>query len=186
MLKSYKSGYILTKNWKEDLMNIWIFAIGLYNRLIEEINNASKEERKIGPKDTQALIVKFKEENPELKKVYSKVLQMVNYQLWSNIWSLSQLKKKGRKVGKLRYKKNGRYKSMNFNQSGFSIYAKSNRIFLSKIGSIKAKIHTRINGKVKGVWIKRYPSGKWYAIIHVEKDKDILPETGKEIGIDLA
>ncbi len=96
-------------------MNIWIFAIGLYNRLIEEINNASKEGRKIGPKDTQALIVKFKEENPELKKVYSKVLQMVNYQLWSNIWSLSQLKKKGRKVGKLRYKKNGRYKSMNFN-----------------------------------------------------------------------
>jgi len=39
---------------------------------------------------------------------------------------------------------------------------------------------------VKGVWIKRYPSGKWYAITHVEKDKDILPETGKEIGIDLA
>jgi putative transposase len=60
------------------------------------------------------------EENPELKKVYSKPLRMVNCQLWSNINSLSQLKK-GKKVGKLKYKKSGRYRSMNFNQSGFSI-----------------------------------------------------------------
>ncbi len=142
----------------------------LYNRLLEKINNARKEGRKITQTDTQAFIVKLKEENPELKKVYSKVLQMVNYQLWSNIRSLSRLKKNGKKIGKLRYKKMGRFKSLNYNQSGFSIDVKRNRITLSKIGSVKAKIHREIDGKVKGIWIKRYPSGKWYAIVQVDKE----------------
>ncbi len=49
----------------------------LYNRLLGEIERARKEGRKITQKDTQALIVKLKGENLELKKVYSKVLQMV-------------------------------------------------------------------------------------------------------------
>ena len=116
------------------------------------------------------MIVKLKEENPDLKKVYSKVLQMVNYQLWSNMRALSRLKKNGKKIGKLRYKKKGRLKSLNFNQSGFSIDAKHNRISFSKIGGIKVKIHREIDGKVKGVWIKKYPSGKWYAIVQIEKE----------------
>ncbi len=144
----------------------------LYNRLLEELSNARNEGRKIAQTDTQALIVKLKEENPELKKVYSKVLQMVNHQLWSNIRALSKLKKNGKKIGKLRYKKKGKFKSLNYNQSGFSIDARNNRIMLSKIGSVKAKIHREIDGKVKGIWIKRYPSGKWYAIVQVDKETE--------------
>jgi putative transposase len=53
----------------------------LYNRLLEEVNRARKEGRNMTRKDTQALIVKLKQKKPELNKVYSKVLQMVNYQL---------------------------------------------------------------------------------------------------------
>jgi putative transposase len=42
--------------------------------------------------DTQALIVRLKKhEKPELKEIYSKVLQMVNHQLWSNIRALAKL-----------------------------------------------------------------------------------------------
>ncbi len=162
----------------------------LYNRLLEEINNARKEGRKITQNDTQALIVKLKEENPELKKVYSKVLQMVNHQLWSNIRALSKLKKKGKKIGRLRYKKKGRFKSLNYNQSGFSIDEKNNRISFSKIGSVKAKIHREIDGKMKGIWIKRYPSGKWYAIVQVDKEtegktKNRVKIKSKTIAIDV-
>ena len=157
----------------------------LYNRLLEEINNARKEGRKITQKDTQALIVRLKEENPELKKVYAKVLQMVNYQLWSNILALSGLKKNGKKIGKLRYKKKGRFKTLNFNQSGFSIDEKHNCISLSKIGNIKAKIHREIDGKIKGVFVKKYPSGKWYAMVQADVEPEELPKTGREIGIDV-
>ncbi len=131
------------------------------------------------------MIVKLKEENPELKKVYSKVLQMVNHQLWNNIKAISRLKKNGKKVGKLRYKKRGRFKSLNYNQSGFSIDVRNNRISLSKIGSVKAKIHRGIDGKVKGIWIKKYPSGRWYAIVQVEKEIEIKQKTGRMIAIDV-
>jgi len=157
----------------------------LYNRLLEEINKAREEGKKIMQKDTQTLIVKLKKEESKFQKVYSKVLQMTNYQLWCNVRNLSQLKKNGKKIGKLRYKKRGRWKILNYNQSGFSINTKSNYISLSKIGNIKIKIHRKINGKVKGVIVKRYPSGKWYAIVQVEVEPEKLPEIGKTVGIDV-
>ncbi len=185
MLRGYKFRIYPNKEVEKKLEENLEISRWLYNRLLEEINKARKEGIKITQKDTQALIVKLKEENPELKKVYSKVLQMVNYQLWSNIRALSRLKKNGKKVGKLRYKKKGRFKSLNFNQSGFSIDAKNNRISLSKIGSIRAKIHRKIDGKVKGIWIKKYPSGRWYAIIQVEVQPEIMEKTGKVIAIDV-
>ena len=63
----------------------------------------------------------MKHEKPELNKVNSKVLQMVNHQLWSNIRALAGLKHNGRKVGKLRFKGTGWFKTLNFNQSGFGL-----------------------------------------------------------------
>jgi len=155
----------------------------LYNRLLFELNRAMKEGRKLKPKDTQSLIVKLKEEKPELNKVYSKVLQMVNYQLWSNIKALSQLKKKGKKVGKLRYKTGNSFKTLNFNQSGFGI--DGNKLILSKVGAIRIKLHRPIEGEIKGIIVKREQSGKWFAIVQAEDDAKPKPPTGKCIGIDV-
>lgn len=157
----------------------------LYNRLLFELNKAKEEGRKIKQKDTQALIVKLKEENPNLNKVYSKVLQMVNYQLWSNIKALSELKKNGKKVGKLRYKGKGWFKTLNFNQSGFKIDFENNKLILSKAGTIPIKLHRPIEGRIKGVIVKREKSCKLYAIVQVEDEPELLPPTGKEVGIDV-
>lgn len=154
----------------------------LYNHLLEELNKAKAERRRLSRKDTQALIVKLKEENPELKQVYAKVLQMVNHQLWNNIKVLSALKKNGRKAGKPRFKGKW-FKTMNYNQSGFSFEGK--KLFLSKIGAINIKLHRQIKGHVKGVIIKREPSGKWFAIFQVENLKSSQLKTGKAIGLDM-
>ena len=99
MLISYKFRMYPSKTLEAKLQEQLELCRWLYNKLLEEVNKAKKEGRKINWKDTQALIVK-----PELRKVYSKVLQMVNYQLWLNIKALNELKKKGKKVGWLRYK----------------------------------------------------------------------------------
>ena len=157
----------------------------LYNRLLFELNKAKEEGRKLKQTDTQALIVKLKQENLELRKVYSKVLQMVNYQLWSNIKALAKLKKNGKKVGKLRYKGKGWFKTLNFNQSGFNIDFENNKLILSKIGSIPIKLHCPINGEIKGVIVKKERSGKWYAIVQAEDEPKPLPPTGKVVGIDV-
>ena len=180
---SYKFRIYPSKTLQQILNEQLELCKWLYNRLLFELNRAMKEGRKLKPKDTQALIVKLKKEKPELNKVYSKVLQMVNYQLWANIKALSQLKKKGKKVGKLRYKTGNSFKTLNFNQSGFGI--DGNKLILSKVGAIRIKLHRLIGGEIKGIIVKREQSGKWFAIVQAEDDAEPEPPTGKCIGIDV-
>ncbi len=155
VLISYKFRIYPSKTIQAKLMEQLEICRWLYNRLLEEVNKAGEKGKKIRQKDTQTLIVKLKEENPSLNKVYSKVLQMVNYQLWSNIKALAKLKRNGKKVGKLRYKTGNSFKTLNFNQSGFRIDAERRKLVLSKVGEIPIKVHRSIEGKVKGVIIKR-------------------------------
>lgn len=186
MLISYKFRIYPSKTVEAKLNEQLELSRWLYNRLLEEINRARKEGRKITRKDTQALIVKLKQEKPELKKVYSKVLQMVNYQLWSNIKALSGLKKRGKKVGKLRYKTSpNSFKTLNFNQSGFKIDFERRKLILSKVGEIPIRLHRPIEGKIKGVIVKRTKTKKWFAIVQAEVDEKPLPQTSKVVGIDL-
>jgi putative transposase len=146
------------------------------------LNKAKAEGRKLSQKDTQAFIVKLRTEKPELGQVYSKVLQMVNYQLWSNIRALSALKRNGQKVGKLRFKGQW-FKTLNYNQSGFRLEGK--KLFLSKVEAINIKLHRSIYGQVKGVFIKRQPSGKWFAVFQVENSKANVTEVGGVVGLDV-
>ena len=186
MLISYKFRIYPSKTVEAKLMNQLELCRWLYNRLLEEVNKARKEGRKIDWKDTQALIVKLKQEKPELKNVYSKVLQMVNYQLWSNIKALNELRKKGKKVGWLRYKTSpNSFKTLNFNQSGFKIDFERKRLILSKVGEIPIKLHRPIEGKIKGIIIKRTKTGKWFAIVQAEAEPKPLPKTDRVVGIDV-
>jgi len=180
---SYKFRLYPSKHIQERLGEHLEFCRRLYNRLLEELDKAREEGRRLTKYDTQALILKLKEEKPELNNVYSKVLQMVNYQLWSNIKALAKLKENGKKVGKLRYKGKGWFKTMNYNQSGFKL--EGDKLILSKIGAIKIKLHRKIEGEMKGVIIKRERSGKWYAIFQVEDEPKPLPKSGKVVGVDL-
>jgi putative transposase len=68
-------------------------------RLLERMNDARAKGVKLRTYDTQNMIPSPKLKNPKLNMVYSKVLQMVNYILWSNIKGLSASKKNGRKIG---------------------------------------------------------------------------------------
>ena len=156
----------------------------LYNRLLSELNLAREKGIRLKWTGTQALIVDLKyHEKPDLNEVYSKVLQMVNHQLWSNIRALAGLKRNGRRVGKLRFKGAGWFKTLNFNQSGFRL--ENGKLVLSKIGEIPIKLHRKIKGEVKGIIIKRENSGRWHAIFQVEDEPKPLPKTSKAVGIDV-
>ncbi len=156
----------------------------LYNKLLEEINTARENGIALTMRETQARIVTLKDENPFLKSVYSKVLQMVNYTLWSNIRALSQMKKKGWKIGKLRFKSTSRYRTLNYNQSGFKIDREHNTITFSKIGTLPFTMHRPYTGKVKGVLITR-SGDRWYVIIQVEQEVYKSKREGRSVGIDV-
>jgi len=158
----------------------------LYNRLLAELHRARTDGRPIKQGETQALIVHLKKaEKPELTHVYSKVLQMVNYQLWANLRGLAALKTKGKKVGKLRFKGKGWFKTLHFNQSGFKVDVEEKRLHLSKIGVIPTKYHRSIAGRVKGVILKREQTGKWVALVQVEEEASPSASTGASIGLDV-
>jgi putative transposase len=163
---------------EEKLLRVMQVEAKVYNALLDAVNNARKEGRRMTPKDTQDMFKDLKIEGKEL--VYSKALQMVNNQLWYNINSLRGLKKRGKRIGKLRYKKI--MKIINYNQSGFKVAG--DKLILSKIGEMKVLFHRPLEGEVKGVIIKRGAKG-WYAIFQVEVEKKPLERTGRVVGIDL-
>ena len=183
MQLTYRYRLYPSRGQEEKLLAALEFCRWLYNRLLEEMNRAKAEDKKITQLKTQALIVKLKEEKPELKTVYSKVLQMVNHQLWNNISALAGLKRNGRRVGRLRFKGEDRLKALNYNQSGFKVEGK--KLVLSKVGEVPIKLHREIKGKVKGVIVKREGSGRWYAMFQVENETEPLPKTRKAVGIDV-
>jgi len=160
----------------------------LYNHFLERLNR--KEDGKIPRKyELQATLPKLKEEHPELKQVHSKVLQMVLHQLYSNLRALAGLKRNGHKVGRLRFKEHGWFKSFTYNQSGFKLgegHGKRRELRLSKIGSIPIVLHRRLDGEAKQVHIKRGRSGKWFACFSVEiEEAPKLRQISKLVGIDL-
>ncbi len=160
----------------------------LYNHFLERLNR--KENGKTPRRyKLQATLPKLKRERPELKQVHSKVLQMVLHQLYSNLRALAELKRNGRKVGRLRFKGRGWFKSFTYNQSGFKIiegHGKRRELRLSKIGEIPIVLHRELDGGVKQVHIKRERSGKWFACFSIEVDEtQKVKKISKPVGIDL-
>jgi putative transposase len=160
----------------------------LYNQFLERLNR--KENGKTPRRyELQATLPRLKRECPELKQIHSKVLQMVLHQLYSNLRALAELKRNGRKVGKLRFKGWGWFKSFTYNQSGFKIvegHGKRKELWLSKIGAIPIVLHRNVDGKIKQIHIKRERSGKWFACFSIEVEG--APKVGKiskPVGIDL-
>jgi len=82
-------------------------------------------------------------------------------------------------------KKRNRYDSFTYPQSGFAI--DGNRLHLSKIGSVKIKLHQPIEGRVKTCTIRR-DVDQWYACLSVElpdvqKKEQITSAAGVDVGL---
>ncbi len=173
-----------TNEQEEKLLFILEQCRWLYNKLLSII----KSKRTPPKREMQSLLPKLKEERTELKEVNAKTLQMVVFMLYNNLKALSALKKKGKKVGKLRYKKYGKLKSFILNQSGFKLIKTGNRLdrlYISKVGEVPIRVHRSIEGRIKQVIIKRYGSGEWFALLCVEEAEAPKKDIEKVVGIDL-
>lgn len=172
---SYKFRLFPNQEQKDKLELALDICRRTYNYLLSELDNGFT---KI---EIANYLLDLKSCYPEFKKVYSKSLQVENDNLFRNRKGLSQLKKNGIKVGKLRFKGSGWKKTFTYNQSGFKLI--NNKIlFLSKIGKIKIKVHRVVNGDIKQIIIKR-EINKWYAII--QTDSNIILKHGDQVtGLD--
>ena len=74
----------------------------------------------------------------------------------------------------------------NFTNNNISVDFDNNKIKLPKLGSVNAKVHRRINGKIKNATVKRTLSGKYVVSILVDVDDvEKLDKTTNKVGIDL-
>ncbi|MBL7148109.1 MAG: transposase, partial [Nanoarchaeota archaeon] len=155
-----------------------------YNNLLGELNN----QKVIDKARIQGILPDIKICEPKFKQVYSKTLQYECYRLFSNLRALAKSKEK-RKVGRLRFKSKGWFKTFTYNQSGFKLIPTGKRcqtLHLSKIGEIPIRCHRNIKGKIKQITIKHYASGTWYASIIEERKENIeKKQINKVVGIDL-
>ncbi len=156
-----------------------------YNELLQLLN----EQKEIDKAQIQGSIPDLKICNHSFKKLHSKAMQYECYKLFSNLSSLVHLKKKGKKVGRLRFKGKGWFKTFTYNQSGFKLIITGRRcqtLWLSKIGDIPIRCHRNIKGSIKQITVKRMASGKWFASVVEERNVPILKqEIRKVVGIDL-
>jgi len=173
-------------NQEEKLLETLDLCRLIYNYFLSQWDGKAKIPSRL---ELQAQLPELKREKPGLNKVHSKVLQMVLYQLYSNLKALFRLKRNGKRVGRLRFKGKGWYKTFTYNQSGFKLIRTGKRLdllHLSKIGEVPVRLHREVEGKIKQVIIKKHNSGKWFACICV--DNNSLTEsrlTQRVIGLDM-
>lgn len=187
MQKTYKFRLYPAKEDEDKLLSVLEVCRMLYNSFLAIWNDSEKIPSRY---KLQAMLPAMKEEHEGLKKVNSKTLQMVLFVLYNSLKALRELKKNGRKVGRLRYKKYGQFKSFILNQSGFKLIKTGNRLdglHISKVGGIPIRIHREIEGQIKQVIIKQYKSGEWYALICVDCQQPAVLKKAieKVVGLDV-
>lgn len=157
----------------------------VYNETLAMRKNAFEQDGKsVSYFESKRMLPIWKESKPELKSVYSQVLQDVVLRVNLAFKAFFRRVSSGEEeVGYPRFKGKNRYDSISYPQSGFSI--DGNMLWLSKIGDIKFKLHRPIEGFVKRLTIRRSATKKWYVSFLVEESiNHLLTPSQKVVGID--
>ncbi len=125
----------------------------------------------------------MKEAREEYQNIHSQVLQDVLLRLDRAFKAFFRRVKEGEEPGYPRFQGRDRYDSFTYPQGGYSLTHDS-RVCLSKIGSIKVKLHRPLEGKAKTCTIKR-EGNHWYVVFVCEVEEQVLPESDEAVGIDL-
>ena len=157
---------------------------GLYNLLLSERRDAYERTGK-GPSwyVQKRRLPELKKQNPALREVHSQVLQDVTLRLDLAFEAFFRRVKSGEKPGYPRFRGPNRYDSFTYPQSGFRV--DGNRVFLSKIGHVKAVIHRPLEGTLKTCTVRKTPTGKWFVCFSCEIELEPLPESTEAVGVDV-
>jgi len=135
--------------------------------------------------DTKKLLPLWKINFTDMTKVHSQVLQDVTMRVDLAFQGFFRRVKTGDNPGYPRFKSTGQYKSITYPQYGNGVKLEGHRLTLSKIGTMRVKLHRPIEGEIKTVTVRRDSVGKWYACFACEVDAKPLEATPCAVGLDL-
>jgi putative transposase len=184
--KAFK--YRLYPTWKQEQKLFWTLTRcrELYNAALSERKDAYKYEgRSVSYYEQKRDLPEIKAEiREEYQDIHSQVLQDVLLRLKKAFDAFFRRIEHGEEPGYPRFAGRNRYDSFTYPQAGFSL-THDHRVCLSKIGSIKVKLHREIKGTIKTATIK-HETGQWYVIFCCEVEHSLpLPVSESEVGIDL-
>jgi putative transposase len=183
MRKTFQYRINPTKKQETLLLNTLEQCRRLYNHLLEERKRSWEEDKKgLSLYDQEATFPELKKRVPELRDVYSQVLQNVAVRIDLGFKAFFRRIKQGVDPGYPRFRGHSRYDSFTYTQSGFRLNDRS--VSLSKIGKVKAIIHRPVEGTIKTCTVRKTATGKWFVSFSCEVEQTILPENISSIGVD--
>ncbi len=184
-MKTFKYRLKPTKGQRTKLLQSLELCRWVYNETLATRKSSWEQKKKtLSLYDTNKMLTVWKQEHPELKGVYSQVLQNVQERVDLAFQTFFRRMKAGeKKPGYPRFRGQGWYDSFTFKQSGFELL--ENGVLLSKIGRVKIILHRPIEGRIKTLTVRKDTVGNWYACFACDVQTEQLPFNGLSIGIDM-
>jgi putative transposase len=184
LVKTFKYRLQPSRSQRTKLIQTLELCRWVYNETLATRKNAwEQEHQSLSLYDTNKLLTLWKQEHPELKGVFSQVLQNVQERVDLAFKAFFRRVKAGEKAGYPRFRGYGWYDSFTFKQFGFELL--DNGLFLSKIGAMEIILHRPIEGQIKTLTIQRDAVGNWYACFACEVDPEPMPFNDLAVGIDM-
>ncbi|HEX4208658.1 MAG TPA: transposase [Ktedonobacteraceae bacterium] len=183
-MKAYKFRLSPNKTTSEHLQWILDRCRELYNAALAERKEAYRMAGlSISYYEQKRALPDIKELRPEYKDIGSHVLQDVVLRVENAYKAFFRRVKADETPGHPRFKGKNWYDSFCY-PDGAGWKLSEDRLTLTKIGTIKVKMHREIEGKVKTCTIKR-EGAHWYVTFACEVEEQALPISYEDVGIDL-
>ncbi|HEY2551834.1 MAG TPA: transposase [Streptosporangiaceae bacterium] len=162
----------------------------VFNDALRLRNEAYERGQKLSDSQIQTQVITLAKRTPErewLGEVASVALVQAcedarrAYRNWFD--SLSG-RRKGRKVGRPRFRKKSSRQSVRLTRNGFSLRG-SGRVYLARIGEVRVRWSRDLPSQPSSVTLIGEPDGRYYLSFVVDRDARPLPAIGRELGIDL-
>lgn len=156
-----------------------------YNTCLAARKDAYQSEQRTISKYEQLRQVKtYKASNPFAGPVHSHVLQTVVQDLDKAFQAFFRRVKAGEEPGYPRFKGHDRFRSFGFKEAGNGFKVDGRRVKITGIGRVAVRWHRPLLGTVKTLRLVR-KAGKWYAVFACVVGPEPLPQTGREVGLDV-
>ena len=107
------------------------------------------------------------------------------HRAYQNFFDSCSGKRKGRRVGKPRFKsRKDNRQSFRLTSNGFALRG-NGRLYIAKVGEVRVRWSRDLPSTPSSVTIIREPDGHYYASFVVDRNSQPLPATNREAGLDL-
>jgi putative transposase len=163
------------------------FQRELYNAALEERIGAWRwERRSVSYFDQCRTLTGLGEVRPEVVSSGVTLCRGTLKRLDRAYGSFYRRVKRGETPGFPRFKSASRFASLQWKDAnGWKVKSPESRLYVFGIGDIKANLHRPLVGVPKAITVKREGRKWWLSVRCVDVPAQLLPTTGRSVGIDL-